>query len=183
MPIMSQELKGLIPEIINKFALYKGEVNQENKFLGVTGEVTMPDLQNMTETISGAGILGETEVANPGHYSNIDMEIPFIGLCNDLLQFSETETTNLTMRMVQQSTVKGTREKSYKGLVVSIGGTRKNLKIGTVKIGGQMGSSVTLAVNYIKIATDKCTLFELDKFNEIYILNGEDQLEKINKLC
>lgn len=180
---MNQELKGLIPEIINNFALYKGEVRKENKFLGVTGEVVMPDLQNMTETISGAGILGEIEAANPGHYSNIDMEIPFIGLCNDVLQFSETETTNLTMRMVQQSTVKDSREKSYKGLVVSVGGTRKALKIGTVKIGGQMGSSVTLAVNYIKIATDECTLFELDKYNETYVLNGKDQLKKITDLC
>lgn len=181
--MMNQELKGLIPEIINKFALYKGEVNEKNKFLGVTGEVSMPDLQNMTETITGAGILGEIEAANPGHYSNIDMEIPFIGLCNDVLQFSETETTNLVMRMSQQSTVKSEREKSYKGLVVSIGGTRKALKIGTVKIGGQMGSSVTLAVNYIKIATGDFTLFELDKFNEKYVLNGVDQLAKINELC
>ena len=50
-----------IPEIINDFNVYKGG----SKLIGVSDEVTLPDFEAMTETISGAGIAGEYETTNP----------------------------------------------------------------------------------------------------------------------
>ena len=47
-----------IPEVINDFNIY----HTGNKVIGVTGEVSLPDLEAVTETISGAGILGEIDV-------------------------------------------------------------------------------------------------------------------------
>ncbi len=175
--------KGIIPEIINNFNLYKGVDNGGEKFLGVTGEITMPDLEGMTETITGSGILGEVEVTNPGHYSAINMEIPFVALCDDMLQLHPSKMNMLTMRMSEQSTIKGSGEKCYTGLKVVVGGTVKAYKLGTVKIGGQMGSSVTLSVNYIKISVDNDVLLELDKINGRFVLDNEDITAEINKLC
>lgn len=174
--------KNMIPEIINNFHLYHGvgtDGKEGERFLGVSGEITLPELNAMTETISGSGILGEMEVGNPGHFSAIDMEIPFIGMSCDMLTFSPTEYNTFTLRMTQQSTVKDTRGKDYTRMKIVVGGTMKSLKLGTVKIGGQMGSSVTLSVTYIKISVGNDTLVELDKLSEIYIVNGKDQLAKI----
>ena len=44
-----------IPEIINDFNVYKSG----SKLIGVSDEVTLPDFEARTETISGGGIAGE----------------------------------------------------------------------------------------------------------------------------
>ena len=62
-----------IPEIINAFNVYHGG----NKFLGISGAVTLPSMDAITETISGAGILGEYETAVPGHFGSMEQEVPF----------------------------------------------------------------------------------------------------------
>ena len=181
--------KGLIPEIINSFHIYKGTGNETGletekageQFLGLSGEIVLPELNALTETISGSGILGEIEVGNPGHFSPIDMEIPFISVCNDMFQFSTTEYNTIILRMTQQSTVKLTRAKTYENMKVVVGGTMKSMKVGTVKIGGQMGSSVTLSVTYLVISVNGKEVLALDKINEVYRVNGKDQLEKIRK--
>ncbi len=172
-----------IPEIINNFHLYKGTGDSGDMYLGLTGEVTLPDLEAMKETVSGSGLLGEVDVANPGHYSEIEMEIPFVGLCDDMMQLSPNEYNVLTMRAAQQATVKVDHSKQISGMKVVIGGTVKKYKLGTVKIGGQMGSSVTLSVTYIKITVDDKTYFELDKYNEVFIFDGNDMLAKIKSKC
>lgn len=83
--------------------------------------------------------------------------------------------------MTQQSTVKLTRAKTYENMKVVVGGTMKSMKVGTVKIGGQMGSSVTLSVTYLVISVNGKEVLALDKINEVYRVNGKDQLEKIRK--
>lgn len=173
----------VIPEIINNFHLYKGMEGSGEMFLGITGEVTLPDLDAMTETLSGSGLLGEVAVANPGHYSEIEMEIPFVGLCNDMMTLAPNEYNTLTMRAAQQSTVKSDHTKQISGMKVVVGGTVKKYKLGSVKIGSQMGSSATLSVTYIKITVEDQTYLELDKYNEVFIFNGKDQLSQIKEKC
>ena len=89
----------------------------------------------------------------------------------------------LTMRAAQQATVKADHSKQISGMKVVIGGTVKKYKLGTVKIGGQMGSSATLSVTYIKITVDDRTYLELDKYNEVFIFDGNDMLAKIKSKC
>ena len=46
-----------IPGVINNFNLY----NNGTALVGLTGEISLPDFEGMTETLSGPGILGEIE--------------------------------------------------------------------------------------------------------------------------
>lgn len=46
-----------IPGVINNFNLY----NDGTVLVGLTGEISLPDFEGMTETLSGPGILGEIE--------------------------------------------------------------------------------------------------------------------------
>ncbi len=62
-----------VPEVINHFnAYHNGTV-----LVGVTGSVTLPNLEAITEEVGGAGILGTYETSIPGFYSSISQEIPF----------------------------------------------------------------------------------------------------------
>ena len=62
-----------IPEKINAYNVYKGG----KKLIGISDEVTLPDFEAMTETISGAGVLGEIDSPAIGLFGSQEMEIPF----------------------------------------------------------------------------------------------------------
>lgn len=175
--------KGVIPQIINQFNMYKGVDDGGEKMFGISGEITLPELSAMTETITGAGLLGEIEAKNPGHYTAGAIEIPFIGITEDMMSLDPTTYNLVTFRASEQSQVKTTRELVYSSMKVVIGGTVKDYKLGTVKIGSQMGSSVNLSWDYIKIEIDGAVVLELDKLNEVFIVNGEDKLAKIRDMC
>lgn len=111
-----------IPEIINGFNAYNGG----DKLIGVSAEVTLPDLEAMTETISGAGILGEYEATNPGHYGAIEIEVPFRVLYGDIFELVNTAgSVNLTLRGSIQ-TSDGSGNKKFVGMRVVVVGTPKS---------------------------------------------------------
>lgn len=61
------------PEVINNFNVY----NSGNKMVGVSGEISLADLQAVTAEVSGAGIMGSYNTAVVGMFQSISQEIPF----------------------------------------------------------------------------------------------------------
>ena len=51
-----------IPTKINRYNVY----NRGNRLLGMGDELTLPDFEPSSETVSGAGILGEIDDPTPG---------------------------------------------------------------------------------------------------------------------
>jgi hypothetical protein len=169
-----------IPGVINNFNLY----NDGTALVGVTGEVTLPDFEAMTETISGPGILGEIDEVIIGRFGAMDIEIPFRILDDDAFKImSPAKVLNLTLRASEQYTVKATQLTDYKGMRVVIRGKVKKLTTGTVKQGGAMDASITVGVTYIMIEQDGSKKIELDKLNSVYKVNDTDLLAKIRKQC
>ena len=169
-----------IPGVINNFNLYyKGTA-----LVGLTGEITLPDFEGTTETLSGPGILGELEEVVIGSFGSMEIEIPFRILDEDAFKLmSPMETLDLTLRASEQYTVKGTGSIDTKGMRVVIRGRQKKLTGGTVKQGGTMDASVTVEVAYILIELDGQKRIELDKLNNVYKVNDKDLLDKIRSQC
>ena len=173
--------RGYWPEIVNNFHLYD---SQGEQLIGIGSQVTLPDLSVIAETLSGSGILGEIEASNPGHFSAMEMTIPYTAANEGMYAWDTQKRQYITIRSTQQSTYKATGEKVYSGVKIIIGGDIKGFTTGKLENGTQMDSSVTLGVTYIKIGVryedgTEVTALELDKFNEVFILNGEDQLARI----
>lgn len=168
-----------IPEVIHDFNLYLSG----NKLAGITGEVSLPDFEATTETISGVGILGEVETTIPGRYSSMEQEIPFRVLNADYFKLvSPTSPVELTLRGAIQYNVKSTGGTDYMGMRVVIRGRCKKIAIGTVKQGGAMDSAITLELTYILIEMDGSKKIELDKLNSVFKVNNVDVLAKVKKL-
>lgn len=170
----------LIPESINRFNIYlKG-----NKLVGVSSEVALAELAAMTNNISGAGIAGELESANIGMFGSMKQDIPFRMLSKDMLKlYNPLEPIELTLRASEQSTVQGSGMVDFQGMRVVFRGRSISAKLGTLKMGGSMDSSVTLELSYILIEVDGQTMLELDKLNDVFVVDGVDILEKVRKQC
>ena len=168
-----------IPEVINDFNMY----NDGNKMVGVSGEISMAEFENMTETVSGAGILGEYEVPVAGRYGSTEQEIPFRVVDEDYFSLiSPDDPVALTLRGAIQQTGKSTNAVNYVGMRVVFRGRCKKISIGTVKQGGPMDGSITIEVTYVLIELDGKKRFELDKVNGVCKVNGKDLLAKIHRL-
>lgn len=167
-----------IPEIINNFNAY----NNGNVLIGVTGSVALPTFDPITETIGGAGILGEYETGVVGMYSSMQQEVPFRILDTDIFSLMDPSSlVDLTFRASAQSTVKSTGAVDYKGMRVVERGRLKSFNPGTFEQGKQMGASVTLELLYVLIEIDGKTMLEYDKLNAVFKANGKDLLEKVRK--
>ena len=168
-----------IPEVIHDFNIYTSGA----KIIGITGEVALPEFEAMTETISGAGILGEIETAIAGRYGSIEQEVPFRCINDDYFKLiNPTSPVALTLRGAIQYNVKTNGATDYMGMRVVMRGRCKKISIGTVKQGGPMDSSITLELSYILIEMDGKKKIELDKVNGVFKVNGVDLLAKVKKL-
>lgn len=167
-----------IPEVIYGFNVYK----TGNVLVGLTGEVTLPDFESMTDTISGAGILGEFESVILGMFGSLEQEIPFRVLDEDIFTFMDPrEVIDLNLRASKQVIDSKTTEIDFTSMRIAIRGKLKKFKPGKVQQATQMDSSVTLEVLYFLIEMNGENKFELDKLNFIYKVNGKDILEKVRK--
>lgn len=168
-----------IPSKINMFNVYK----DGNTLAGLSGEVTLPDFEAISETISGPGILGEIDDPTIGHFGSQEIEIPFRNITNDTFTLMNPgDEVNLTLRgSIQVNTNGGGVD--YVGMRIIFRGKCKSFTGGTVKQGAAMASAIKLELTYIRIDLNGEAKVELDKLNSVYKLNGVDILEKARSLC
>ena len=99
----------IIPEVINNYNVYN---DRANKLIGISGEVELPELEAITDTIEAAGVLGEVEDAVTGQFSSAKIKIPFSNLYTDLFSLMDTtKPPQLTLRgsmQVMDSSTGGT---------------------------------------------------------------------------
>lgn len=165
-----------VPEVINNYNVY----HNGNVLVGVSGSVTLPNFDAITEEVSGAGILGTYETGVVGMYSSMQQEVPFRILDEDIFSLmNPSELVDLTFRASAQSTVKATGAVDYKGMRVVERGRFKSFTPGKYELGKQMDASLTLELLYILIEIGGETKLEYDKLNSVFVVNGVDLLEKV----
>jgi len=168
-----------IPTKINLFNLY----TQGNRMLGISDEVTLPDFEALSETISGAGILGEIDDPTVGHFGSMEQEVPFRVLDEDAVGLMDpTAPVNITLRAAQQvSTVDGAV--TFKPMRVVMRGKNKSLSLGSVKQATAMSTSISMELTYILIELNGKPMVELDKLNGVFKIKGVDIMSKAREMC
>lgn len=167
-----------MPEKVVSYNVYIGE----NRLVGISGEVTLPNFEAMTSTISGAGILGEYESATIGHFGSQTIEIPFRTLQDQSFSLAKLKGESLILRAAQQSYDVAGGGVNKRPLKITLRGQPKGLNLGTLAVGGATGTTNTLEILYIKIEENNRTMLEFDKLNYVYIVDGEDLLADIRNM-
>lgn len=169
------------PEVINNFNVY----DDGDKMQGISGEVTLPTLSAITTEISGGGILGSYNTAIPGAFQATQMDIPFRMVGEEYFAMSiANRQMNLTLRSSIQNVNRETGGTiSSQGMRVVVRGRPTAHNLGTLSQGNLMNAAVTLELTYIMIEIGGKNLFELDKLNSVFKVNGVDLLEDIRNQC
>ena len=170
-----------IPEIINNFNVYNGDGDE---LIGVTSEMSLADLNNITAEISGAGIAGKYNTPVIGQYDSIQQEVPFRIMYKDMATLmNPMKPARLNIRGAIQVTDTSTGVSKFCGFRYVVGGRCVGVKPGTMQPGGQMGSSATVEETYVLIEIDGEKVVEIDKLNNICKIDGIDLLEEVRRFC
>lgn len=155
-----------------------------HKMVGLTDEVTLPDFDALTETLSGAGILGEIDEPTLGHFGASEIEIPFLMVDNQMFEMMDmSNSINLTLRISNQAIEQANFKTDFMPSRVVIKGKKKGFTMGSAKQGSAMKPSVKVEILYILIEVNGKKKFELDKLNVVYKVNDKDLLQKARSQC
>lgn len=171
-----------IAEKINLFNAYLGSANAANMLIGVTDELTLPEFENMSETISLAGMAGEVDSPSPGQFKSVQFEIPFSNISAEALKAAADDSKTIILRAAQEQVDTESLNKTSIGRVITVKGMTKSINYGKLKKGGYGNPSIKKEVVYYKEEFDGEVITEIDKFNTVCIINGKNIMQDVASL-
>ena len=167
----------------NKTLQYKiyNRTSGKPDFITDTTSYKRPDVEVMTDTISGAGIAGEIDMPTLGQLSAMEIEIGFKRANKKAVELFGQKTQEIESRWVTDVLDTSGAKISTCANKDIIKAIPKKLSLGNVETNSTNDSSVTLEVVYIKHIQDGETLFEIDKLNNVFIVNGVDYAKQIRE--
>lgn len=165
-----------VPEKLINFRVYEGG----DDLIGIA-DVTLPNLEAMTETVKGAGIAGEVESPVLGHYSSMELELNWRTLAKPNVLLAQPKGVKLDLRGAQQVYDSAAGEYKVSPAKVVVSGVPKTTELGKLDVGTTSDTKTTLEVNYIKVTIDGNDVLELDKFNYICNIGGVDYLAEVKE--
>ena len=166
-----------IPERLVNFRCYGGDAAE---FLGLT-DVELPTFESMTENISGAGIAGDYSSPVLGHFSSQTVKLKWRTATKAALLLLAPVRQVLDIRgSIQiQDPMLGLLQ--TQAMRVECTGQGKHYGLGKFEPGKVMGAEYDLECAVIRISLDGVPVIELDKFNDIFRVNGVDFLAKVRR--
>lgn len=164
----------LIRGNLQNFEVYD-ETDGSDLFLGIA-DVELPELEPLKTDLKGAGILGEVSSPVVGHFSDLTIGFNWRTIHRDLTELSAPYGHKITTRGAIQNYDAGTNQMVVSPVKITVNGLPSKTELGKFEPGETTESKTELTVTYLKIDVDGVTIFELDKYNYKYVVNGVDYL-------
>ena len=144
------------------------------KRIADTTEITLPDLEYLTETLSGAGINGEIDLPTLGQLSAATLSISERSLGENSIEISAPKTQSLELRWAAMALneTTGTVETVDKKLIFK--GLPKKLTLGKLAPNSAEESALAFEMLYLKYIVKGVVKIEIDKLNDVFKVNGVD---------
>ncbi len=164
-----------IPDKLINAKIYR----EGDELLGV-GEVTLPDLEYMKESMSGLGILGELETPVIGHFGNLTLGISWNTVNTQAVNLLKTTGHQLQVYAAIQVYDSGLNRLLPKPVKLTANSLPKKAGLGKTTPGKKMDNDTEVEVVSMFLWIDGKEVIAIDKLNGICRINGEDMLAEIN---
>lgn len=165
-----------VPERTINYRVY----DETNALYGIA-TVDLPDIESMSDTISGAGIAGEVESPTLGHFGTMEIVLNWRTITPEAARLSAPRAHHLELRGSQQIYDAGMGEIHTQAVRIVTRSVPKNLSLGSFEVGATSDSASTFEVNFLKIYLGGRPSLEIDKYNFIFAVNGVDYLANVRR--
>lgn len=169
-----------MPKYANKTVNYNiyGKITGKMKLIGETTNCQLPSLDYQTDSLKGAGIMGEIDMPSPS---------PGSMAFSAGIRVSTADSASLGAPTVQELEVRWVTDQldsskmkigtdAHKAVVKGI---PKKFDPGKVEAGAAQDGSIEIEVLYYKETINGKTVIEVDKLNGKLIINGTDYYKAI----
>ena len=160
-----------IPEVLENFKIYQ---EGQPKLLG-TANVKLPEINYMTETVSGSGIRGEYEAPVHGSTSPMEFSMDFRAITQEVIELTNQSASKFECEGKMQVSDTSTYGVVSQSLKVTLRGRNKKAGLGTMQVGKSMESGYAWSCLYIKVEIEGKEVLLIDVLNGVHRVNGVDQ--------
>jgi uncharacterized protein len=161
-----------IPARLNDYAIYASK-NGRLTPMG-TATVTLPAIEALTDTIKGAGMLGEADVPTVGHFGSMQIELEWNTVTGMSLELAPGTQQDIVIRSRMQ--LASSTGHAFESMRIYATVQPKNIDLGSLEIGSATGTTNALECMAIKVNVDNVDKIEIDKINKVYKVNGRSVL-------
>ena len=166
----------VVPSHLNNFEFYLNGVKKPGLV-----DITLPNLEAKTNTLTGAGISGDIDMPVTGHTNNLSLEMNFRITDETALELGEVRAYDFEMFGAEEVYDAATGEYKAKSIRVMVRLLPTSVELGKLSPAETMDTKLTGSAIYLKVSIDGVTKVEIDKLNYVYNVNGTDYLAKIRK--
>lgn len=167
----------------NKTLQYKAYDRTKGKpeFMPDVTSYKRPDIEEMTDTISGAGIMGEIDLPTLGQLSSLEVEFGFRRANKKSIELFAQEAHEIEVRWVTDVLDTAGAKITTCANKDIIKTVPKKLSLGNIETNSTNEATVSMECIYFKHIQDGETLIEIDKLNNVFIVNGVDYAKAIRE--
>lgn len=164
------------PEAIIDFEVYEDGKN----FVGIS-QATLPNINFLTQTITGAGISGNVDAVLTGMVEAMSLSLNFREATGAAVKLMAPVRHNIDLRVASQhwntgDVAKGISADKYVMVVIP-----KNTQPGSVAPASASDASGEYSVYYYAGYKDGNQIWEIDPWNYICNINGVDYMKDVRK--
>lgn len=168
-------------KIANKTIAYTvyAKIAGKQKLISETTDLQLPSLEMMTETIKGAGILGEIDWPSLAQIGSMTFSANFRVTGSDSLAIAAPELQEFEVRWVIDKFDTNNIKVGVEAHKAFIKCVPKKHDSGKLETGSGMDGSNEYEAFYFRRIIDGVEVLLIDKFNYIYKVNGTDYASQI----
>jgi P2 family phage contractile tail tube protein len=160
-----------VPQMLINYTMFLDGTRQVG-----TVDVTLPNVQAMTQSIQGAGIAGTVDVPVLGHVQNMTMTVNFRIATPEISLLTPQKYHHIEFWPALQDLDSGTGELEVVEQKVIVKAMPIGDNLGTLNPGEVQGRSLEFNVSYLKEIVGGREIREIDVFNGKFVANGNDLL-------
>lgn len=159
--------------------LTDASVYLEGSILLGVATIEMPDVEYLTESLTGLGIAGELDTPVIGHVKSMSLKLSWNTCNQSAFELFTPKAHQLEIYASIQHYDAGSGEYKHLPMKVVVKAPPKKNGIGKMEAAKKMSPDTELELYYIKVWQDGKELLEIDKFNYIFRVNETDYLSAI----
>lgn len=163
-----------VPERLINYRVYL-----EGNTLAGIATADLPDIEAMTDTVSGAGIAGEIDSPILGHFSSMALTLTFRTITKDAIKLNAQKSHAIDLRGSQQVYDAANGVYNTVPVRVAVRCIPKRVGLGSFEVGSTTDSETEFELTYMKIFIDNQEVLEIDKYNFKYVVDGVNYLDSV----
>lgn len=161
-----------------QYSVYNSDSGKP-KYVGDTSAYKRPSIESLSDTIKGAGLMGEVDLPAIGQLGSMEAELTFNKTSAEYVELAAPKAHKLEIRWVTDVLDSSSASIDIEANKEIMTVFPKTAELGDIESNETNEATITFEVLYYQYIVAGKTVVEIDKLNNVFKVNGTDYSAKI----